>query len=87
MSAPERPAPDPFSLALGRIEGHLEGIEKRFDAVDRRFDGIDKRLDGMERRLDGVETRMATRAELRAYMTVILLAFAALFAAVLRHGG
>ena len=73
---PERPAPDPFSLALGRIEGHLESIEKRFDGIDKRFEGIERRLDGM-----------ATRAELRAYMTVILLAFAALFAAVLRHGG
>lgn len=73
---PERPAPDPFSLAVGRMEGHLEGIQKRLDGFEKRFDGIERRLDDM-----------ATRAELRAYMTVILLALAGLFAAVLRHGG
>jgi hypothetical protein len=69
MSVPERPAPDPFSLALGRIEGRLDGIEKRLDGFEKRFDA------------------MATRAELRAWATVILLAIGALFAAVLRHGG
>jgi hypothetical protein len=71
---PERPAPDPFSLALGRIEGRLDGIEKRLDGFDKRFEGIDTRFNAM-----------ATKAELRSWATVILLAIGALFAAVLRH--
>jgi hypothetical protein len=34
MSTPLRPEPDPFSLALGRIEGRLDGIEKRLGRIE-----------------------------------------------------
>ena len=35
MSAPVRPEPDPFSLALGRLEGRLDGVEKRLETLER----------------------------------------------------
>lgn len=68
MSMPEPHHPiDPFSHALGRIEGRLEAIELQVVRV---------------------ENVMATKAELRAWSSIIVLLVGALLALVLRgHGG
>jgi hypothetical protein len=82
MSTPESRHPiDPLSQALGRIEGHLEGLDKR---LDERFGAVEVRFTSIEKRLDDT----ATKAELRAWSSVILLLVGALLALVLRgHGG
>jgi hypothetical protein len=43
MSTPLRPEPDPFGLALDRIEGRLDGIETRLDGIDHRLDRVEGR--------------------------------------------
>jgi hypothetical protein len=49
MSTPAEPHPiDPLSQALGRIEGRLEGLEKR---LEDRFAAVDKRLETLERQM------------------------------------
>jgi hypothetical protein len=75
MSTPEPHHPiDPVSQALGRIEGRLDGLDKR---LDERFAGVDKRLD-----------ELATKAELRAWSSLIVLLVGTLLALVFRgHGG
>ena len=51
------------SRAIGRLEGHFDGLNERIDGLNERIDGLNERIDGLSGRIDGVETSLNGRID------------------------
>jgi hypothetical protein len=41
-----------LSVAVARIDKHLESVDARLDSVDKRFEAVDARFEALEARMD-----------------------------------
>ena len=56
-----------LSIAVARIDEHLESVDARLESVDKRLDSIetrmDKRFEAVDKRFEALELRMDKRFE------------------------
>jgi hypothetical protein len=50
-----------LSVAVARIDQHLESVDASLERVDKRFEAIDKRFEAIDARFDGLELSMDRR--------------------------